>query len=255
MVLSTSLLAAPVSADGKPWYSVLDSERLEHGLGFLRKFKQPGICKETVDELAGAMTSMSPETWGAAIGLAVGAAAGVATTRSLTGAVRGGIVMGSIGSALGHLADVLVPERMAALADNLQDLVQERDGKVCELLRASDKLRAPVLEHLHASLARECQLDPESVSASQSGAGAHQAKQLGRCLRENPKAERIVDNHVSVLTTINRGTCKVAAAIVERFDRALGETGAQRAADVLVPACADPADERVDDTGARDHIL
>jgi peptidoglycan hydrolase-like protein with peptidoglycan-binding domain len=225
-----------VSADGRAWQSVLSQDRLESGLGFLRRFRQPGVCKETFDELAGEVTSMSPETWGAALGLAVGAAAGAASTRSVTGALRGGILMGSIGSALGHLADVFIPERVAQLADNLQDLVQERDGRVCELLRASDKLREPVIEHLQASLERECERD---LAAHGGATGVSGPRTAGQCLQDNPRAERIVASHVSALEAINRGTCKVAAAIVERFDQAIDGTGTPRAADIIVPSCSD----------------
>jgi hypothetical protein len=244
LALHTSLIAAPASADGLPWQSVLSQERLESGLGFLRRFRQPGVCKETFDELAGEVTSMSPETWGAALGLAVGAAAGAASTRSVAGALRGGILMGSLGSAIGHLADVFIPERVAELADNLQDMVQERDGRVCELLRASDKLREPVIEHMQASLDRECERD----RAERGGAtGASGSRAMGQCLQDNPRAERIVASHVSALEAINRGTCKVAAAIVERFERVIDSTGTPRAADIIVPVCSDepPAEPRV----------
>src|SRR5689334_18863033 len=137
-------IAASATAQDKPWYSGLDREAreaLERGTGFVRKFREPGQCKESVDELAGAVTSLSPEVLGAVVGLAVGAAAGAASTASIFGALRGGILLGSVGSALGHLADVLMPDRVSALADDVQDLIQARDGKLCELIKASDKLR------------------------------------------------------------------------------------------------------------------
>ncbi|HET8932119.1 MAG TPA: hypothetical protein VFN67_01705, partial [Polyangiales bacterium] len=131
-------------------------------------------------------------------------AAGAASTASIFGALRGGILLGSVGSALGHLADVLMPDRVSALADDVQDLIQARDGKLCELIKASDKLRRPVLEHLEASLEEEC-----------TGSG------LERCVRENPNAAQIFERHVSVLSVINQSTCRVAASLARRFERGI----------------------------------
>lgn len=225
------------SSDWQAWYGTLDRHArasVDRGLGFLHKFREPGKCKETVDELAGAMTSLSPEVLGAAVGLAVGAAAGAASTYSVFGALRGGILLGSIGSALGHLADVLMPDRVADLADNLQDLIQERDGRVCELIKASDKLRAPVVEHLETALERECQLAP----------GEAQGAALHDCLRDNAEAAATFERHASVLSTINQGTCRVAASLVRRFDRAgasVSDDGDDHADARLVPSC-DEAD-------------
>jgi hypothetical protein len=172
------------------------------------------------------MTSLSPQVLGAAVGLALGAAAGAASTVSVLGALRGGILLGSVGSALGHLADVLMPDQVSALADNVQDLIQERDGKVCELIKASDKLRTPVLEHLQASLTRECQLE---TSAGQDT--------LRRCVRENPNAAQIFERHASVIATINQGTCRVAASLVRRFERNIARKHAD--APSLAPSCDD----------------
>ena len=233
--VSTRAAADERSSDWQAWYGTLDKHArasLENGLGFLHKFREPGQCKETVDELAGAMTSLSPEVLGAAVGLAVGAAAGAASTYSVFGALRGGLLLGSIGSALGHLADVMMPDRVAELADNLQDLIQERDGRVCELVKASDKLRAPVIEHLESSLERECQLDP----------GEAQGAALRRCLRDNGKAAETFERHATVLSTINQGTCHVAASLVRRFDRGVARVtsdGADKDTSTarLVPSC------------------
>lgn len=213
-------------------------DHLDRGLGFLRQFREPDKCKDTLDEMAGAVTSLSPDTWGAVIGLAVGVAAGAASTGSVMGALRGGILAGSIGSALGHLADVLIPERVAQFADDLQDLIQARDGKVCQLVRASDRLRAPVVEHLSAALSRECRLVPESDPEG----GPSLTAALRRCVRDNPAAGRIFESHVSVLRTINEGTCRVAATVVHRFDRVVAEKAADsatqaRAFDELLPIC------------------
>ncbi|HET8936135.1 MAG TPA: hypothetical protein VFN67_21975, partial [Polyangiales bacterium] len=61
-------VTASASAQDKPWFSGLDREALERGTGFVRKFREPGQCKETVDELAGAVTSLSPEVLGAVVG-------------------------------------------------------------------------------------------------------------------------------------------------------------------------------------------
>jgi hypothetical protein len=255
LVLCVSVTSR-ASADERPrsdwqeWYGALDHQArtsVDRGLGFLRKFREPGKCKATVDELAGAMTSLSPEVLGAAVGLAVGAAAGAATTYSVFGALRGGILLGSIGSALGHLADVLMPDRVADIADNLQDLIQDRDGKVCELIKASDKLRAPVIDHLEASLERECQMEP----------GEAQGAALRGCLRDNAQAAAIFERHSSVLSTINRGTCRVAASLVRRFERGVArvkrESAGETADASLVPSCdeaqggeAEAVDERDD---------
>jgi hypothetical protein len=210
--LSVLLAVSPALADGRGWYDAFDHDArsaLDRGLGFLHKFREPGQCKQTVDELAGAVTSLSPEVMGAVVGLALGAAAGVASTGSVLGALRGGILVGSVGSALGHLADVLLPDGVSALADNVQDMVQERDGKLCELIKASDKLRTPVLEHLEVSLSRECQLDSRDAQALQA------------CMRDNTLAAQIFERHASVLSAINRGTCRVAASLAERFERAI----------------------------------
>jgi hypothetical protein len=235
--LVSASVPARISADdraARDWYSTLDSDAraaLERGMGFVRKFREPGQCKETVDELAGAMTSLSPEVLGAAVGLALGAAAGAASTASLLGALRGGILLGSVGSALGHLADVLVPDRVSALADDVQDLIQARDGKVCELIKASDKLREPVLEHLHTSLERECLRDGDDDAA------------LQRCVRDNTSAAAILERHASVLATIDRGTCYVAASLVKRFERGISqkaqEQGGAAAAGASLSASCD----------------
>jgi hypothetical protein len=227
-------MPAQAAADGdaqSQWYGRLDHDAraaLDRGLGFVRKFREPGQCKETVDELAGAMTSLSPEVLGAAVSLALGAAAGAASTASVLGALRGGILLGSVGSALGHLADVLLPDRVSALADDVQDLIQERDGKVCELIKASDKLRTPVLDHLQASLQHECQLDS--------------ADELQRCVRENHEAAQIFERHASLLATINQGTCRVAASLVKRFERGIARKHAD--APSLAPACDDEPEAR-----------
>jgi hypothetical protein len=214
------------------WYSELDRDArgaLDRGLGFVRKFREPGQCKQTVDELAGAVTSLSPQVLGAVAGLALGTAAGAASTISVLGALRGGILLGSIGASLGHLADVLMPDQVSALADNVQDLIQARDGRVCELIKASDMLRTPVLDHLQSALARECQLDADS------GPGA-----LQRCLRENPSAGQIFERHASVIETINQGTCQVAASLVRRFERSIAHK--DEAAASLAPTCDDDAE-------------
>lgn len=227
-VLVCVSVAAPVSADDRSWYSGLDREAragLERGMGFVRKFREPGQCKDTVDELAGAVTSLSPEVLGAALGIALGAAAGAASTTSFFGALRGGILLGSVGSALGHLADVLMPDQMSALADDVQDLIQARDGKLCELIKASDKLRTPVLEHLETSLEQTCDGTP-----------------LQRCVRDDPKAAQIFERHVSVLNVINQGTCRVAAALVKRFERSIAPASD---APLLIPFC----DEQPDSLG------
>lgn len=222
-VLVCVSVATPVSAEDRSWFSGLDREAregLERGLGFARKFREPGQCKETVDELAGAATSLSPEVLGAVVGLALGAAAGAASTTSFFGALRGGILLGSVGSALGHLADVLMPDQVAALADDVQDLIQARDGKLCELIKASDKLRAPVLQHLETSLAETCAGDA-----------------LPRCMRDNPRAAQIFDRHASVLNVINQGTCRVAASVARRFERSIAHKPDAPAEPTLSPFC------------------
>jgi len=216
-----------IAAADDAWYSELDRDArraLEQGMGFVRKFREPGQCKETVDELAGAVTSLSPQVLGAVAGLALGAAAGAASTVSVLGALRGGILLGSVGASLGHLADVLMPDRVSALADNVQDLIQERDGRVCELIKASDKLRTPVLDHLQTALARECQLS----------AGAEPGA-LQRCVRDNPNAAQIFERHASVIATINQGTCQVAASLVRRFERSIARKDED--APSLAPSC------------------
>jgi outer membrane lipoprotein SlyB len=236
VVLVCASVAAPVAAEDKPSqhagaFGALDREArnsLERGLGFVRKFREPGQCKETVDELAGAVTSLSPEVLGAAVGLALGAAAGAASTASVLGALRGGILLGSIGSALGHLADVLLPERVTALADDVQDLIQARDGKLCELIKASDKLRTPVLEHLEASLEETCKLDAASGAA------------LQHCMRDNPEAAEIFERHASVLAAINQGTCRVAASLVRRFERSIAHQPDAQNRPSLAPNCDEP---------------
>lgn len=216
LLSATGLVAAPARADGRAWFGFMDS-----GLGFVAGLRDQKQCKQTLDELAGEATSLSPETWGAGVGLALGAAAGAATTRSLMGTVRGGLVVGSIGSALGHLAEVLAPNQIGALADNLQDLLQARDGKLCELIKANDALRAPVLQHLGTAVSRECEIDAEALAALDPAAGAR----LERCVAQNPRAARSLARHVRVLRSINRGTCHMAAALVQRFDALLREHG------------------------------
>jgi hypothetical protein len=229
-LISASTPATAAADDA--WYGELDRDArsaLDRGMGFVRKFREPGQCKQTVDEVAGVVTSLSPQVLGAVAGLALGAAAGAATTVSVLGALRGGILLGSVGASLGHLADVLMPDQVTALADNVQDLIQERDGKVCELIKASDKLRTPVLDHLQVSLTRECQLDASAA------AGA-----LQRCVDENPSAAQIFERHAAVIATINQGTCRVAASLVRRFERSIARKDED--APSLAPSC-DDADE------------
>lgn len=234
LVLICVTQPATAAADDA-WYSELDRDArsaLERGMGFVRKFREPGQCKETVDELAGAVTSLSPQVLGAVAGLALGAAAGAASTVSVLGALRGGILLGSVGASLGHLADVLMPEKVSALADNVQDLIQERDGRVCELIKASDKLRTPVLDHLQTALAQECQLD-----------GSAEPGALQRCVRENPHAAQIFERHASVIATINEGTCRVAASLVRRFERSIAQKDED--APSLAPSCDELEPARV----------
>jgi hypothetical protein len=233
LICATQPVTAAADDADNTWYSELDRDArsaLERGMGFVRKFREPGQCKATVDELAGAVTSLSPQVLGAVAGLALGAAAGAASTVSVLGALRGGILLGSIGASLGHLADVLMPEQVSTLADNVQDLIQERDGRVCELIKASDKLRTPVLDHLQTALAQECRLDANAEPGA-----------LQRCMEENPTAARIFERHASVIETINQGTCRVAASLVRRFERGIAHK--DEAATSLAPTCddADPS--------------
>ena len=231
LLAAAGLAASPAHADGRAWFGFMDS-----GLGFVAGLRDEKQCKQTLDELAGEATSLSPETWGAGVGLALGAAAGAATTRSFMGTLRGGLVVGSIGSALGHLAEVLAPNQIGALADDLQDLLQARDGKLCELIKANDALRAPVMQHLGSAVSRECEIDAAALAALDPAAGAR----LDRCVAQNPRAARSLARHVSVLRSINRGTCHMAAALVHRFDALLRERG-QSADPGLAPQCEDAA--------------
>ena len=228
LLVCISLAAAPASADGRSWFGFMDT-----GLGFVARLRDKKVCKDTLDELAGAATSMSPETWGAGVGLVLGAAAGAATTRSVIGTLRGGIVVGSIGSALGHLAEVFAPNQVGAMADDLQDLLQARDGKLCELIKANDKLRVPVMQHLGTAVSHECEIDEEAIASLEPSAGAL----LDRCVAANPRAARSLARHVRVLRSINRGTCHVAAALVQRFDALLDERGEHAGRDTLTPYC------------------
>jgi predicted metal-binding protein len=88
-----------------------------------------------------------------------------------------------------------------------------------------------VLDHLQVSLARECQLD-----ARRTNAGA-----LQRCVKENPNAAQIFERHVSVIATINQGTCQVAASLVRRFERSIARK--HEDAPSLAPTCDDAEPE------------
>ena len=232
MLVGSSISASPASADGRDWFGFADT-----GLGFLSGFRDSKSCKDTLDELAGAATSLSPESWGAGVGLALGAAAGAATTRSVLGALRGGIVMGSIGSALGHRAEVVAPDAMGTLADDLQDALQARNGKLCELVKANAKLRAPVLHHLGTAVSRECEVDADAIEAMDPAAGAA----LDRCVATHESAAHTLAKHVRVLRHINRGTCHIAAALVYRFEATRAKHGhAPAPSETLVPDCGEP---------------
>ena len=238
LLACTSLAASDVRADGRDWFGFTDS-----GLGFVARLRDRKVCKDALDELAGAATSLSPETWGASVGLALGAAAGAATTRSVIGTLRGGIVVGSIGSALGHLAEVFAPNQVGEWADNLQDLLQARDGKLCELIKANDKARIPVMQHLSTAISRECAIDAAALTALDPSAGA----QLERCVAGNTRAARSLTRHTRVLRSINRGTCHIATALVLRFNAHLAKRG-DASREMLTPYCDDvPQPQTADD--------
>ncbi|MEY4579199.1 MAG: hypothetical protein RL701_3902 [Pseudomonadota bacterium] len=218
-MVTLQLPAATAYADEQPWVGLVDT-----GLGFASKFNKsnkPGACKSTGSKVAGALTHVSPNAVGALVGFALGAVAGGAATRSFAGAVRAGFVAGSIGSAMGLVVSKTpAGEKLKALAERYKDLLEKRDNEVCGVVELGERLRKPVLHKLGRELAQECDVSAELVVELDVETG----RQLQRCIRLNPEAQRIVQEHVPLFRTINHSTCEAAAYIVEDYNHLIAES-------------------------------
>lgn len=219
VALLFALIVPTVSAEERPWSGLVDT-----GLGFVRKLQGSKSCESTESKIAGAMSSVSPNALGAIVGFAVGAAAGAATTRSISGALRAGFVAGSIGSAVGLIASKTpVGDRIKEYAGRVKDLIAKRDRELCGVVELNEKLRSPVLRHLGATLEPECAVTADGVENLDPETG----RKLQACVRQNPEARRIVDQHLPMLRKINQGTCKAAAYIVEDYNQLVREAATQ----------------------------
>lgn len=237
VALIFALLVPTAYADDHPWSGLVDN-----GLGFVRKFSDSKSCQTTGSKVAGAMSSVSPNAWGAIVGFAVGAAAGAATTRSFSGALRAGFVAGSIGSAVGLIASKTpAGDRIKEFAGHVKDLIEKRDRELCGVVELNDRLRSPVLRHLGATIAPECDVTADGVESLDAETG----RRLQTCVRVNPEARRILDEHAPMLRKINQGTCEAAAYLVEDYNRLVSEAAARdrdtRAPSPLQTPCADAA--------------
>ncbi|MET0390344.1 MAG: hypothetical protein ABW321_30510 [Polyangiales bacterium] len=239
LVSALCLLSSPALADGRAWPGFLD-----HGLGFARKYHEPGACGGQAGKMIDSLASISPNALGAAVGFAAGAAAGALLTGSISGALRAGFVGGSLGSAAAHFAEAAgVSEKMKEVAERLKGIINERETKLCALVEQGDRERTPVIERFARAIGPECHIPTDDITQLRLDAGLA----LKDCVRESPVARRIAERHAAMLRSINQNTCRAAALVVERYEQKLADQaareGRQYEPEPDATSCEEPATE------------